>query len=78
MALAPQLLPPRRVGRHPNACVSTAPALDQAAPRPRGGSARLLGALIDNGLRPQHFAAAIALVGELDLLAYENRQDQAA
>jgi hypothetical protein len=41
-------------------------ALDAPSPRPRGGTARLLGALIENGLRPQHFAAAIALVRELD------------
>lgn len=73
-----QLLGSRRSDGHPDTRVSTAPALDQAAPRLRGGSARLLGALIGNGLRPQHFAAAIALVGELDLLAYEHRRDQAA
>jgi len=53
-------------------------ALDEPSPRMRLGTARLLGALIENGLRPQHFAAAIALVRELDLLAQERRQDQVA
>ena len=53
-------------------------ALDEPSPRVRLGTARLLGALIENGLRPPHFAAAIALVRELDLLAQERRQDQVA
>lgn len=53
-------------------------ALDEPSPRVRGGTMRLLGALIEHGLRPQHFAAAIALVRELDLVAQERRQDQVA
>jgi hypothetical protein len=53
-------------------------ALDEPSPRVRGGRARLLGALIENGLRPRHFATAITLVRELDLVCQERQQDQAA
>ena len=78
MALASQVLDsPRSVG-FPDTSVCSVPAVDDGAPRLRGGSAELVGALIENGLRPQHFAAAIMLVRELDLLAHERRQAQAA
>jgi hypothetical protein len=53
-------------------------ALDGRSPRVRGGTARLLEALIENGLRPQHFATAITLARELDLVCQERQQDQAA
>ena len=53
-------------------------ALDEPSPRVRDGTMRLLGALIEIGLRPQHFATAITLVRELDLLAQERQQDQVA
>jgi hypothetical protein len=52
-------------------------ALDEPSPRVRGGTARLLGALIEHGLGPHHFAAAITLVCELDLVCQERQEDQA-
>jgi hypothetical protein len=78
MALAPQLLSSPRSGRGTATSIGVYPALDEPSPRVRGGPARLLGALIENGLRPQHFATAITLVRELDLVCQEGQQDQAA
>jgi hypothetical protein len=78
MALAPQLLSSRRSGRGIATSIGVYPALGEPSPRVHGGTARLLGALIENGLRPQHFAAAITLVCELDLVCQERQQDQAA
>jgi hypothetical protein len=78
MALAPQRLSSRRSGRGTVRSTRVNLALDDPSPRVRGGTARLLGALIENGLRPRHFAAAITLVRELDLVCQERQQDQAA
>jgi hypothetical protein len=77
MALAPQLLSSHR-GDGDVTSTSADLVLDERAPRLARGSTRLLGALIHNDLRPQHFAAAITLVRELDELADERAQHQVA